>query len=497
MEKLSQSNWEFETISKHTQDILLIVDQQQIVRFATPSMESILGYHPEEFIGENAFDPLFPEDRDRLMASHREAIATGEPRVDEYRVFHKNGELKYFESRVMPVQNHPDHLIVVAIRDITARKRMESELERRKDRYQELQNSLKNYSQDLSKVMKLSELKTRLLNELNIIIPDAQPQIIIYNREKQLIQGEYHAKLPSDFSSLNVGKLQEENGQIYILIGDHKELAYILTIKASAMKESMDTIWLETLVYYTIMVFESLLVIESLMDQLETALQKSEKPQWILRLMFNLSEKQRMELSSDLHDTVLQDQMALFRGLESIIKEYRFDSDVDQQLKEIVQGLLDTIHQIRMTCNELRPPLLREAGLISALENLFDYTQVSSTFKIGFTTGNTAGLELNEEETLGIYRVVQELLNNAAKHSQAANLHFHIERQDEHIHLRYSDDGKGFASDKLTPSFSSMGLSGMRERIRSLNGSIEFQSEPGKGLEVSLQIPISSKVNPF
>lgn len=490
MENKTYMNWEFETIAKHTLDILLIVDQHQIVQFATPSVETILGYGPEEFVGRNAFDPLSPEDRDRLMASHKEAIATGEQRVDEYRVFHKNGELKYFESRVMPVQNHPDNLIVVSIRDVTMRKRMESELERRKNRYQELQNCLKNYSQDLSGVMKVSELKSRLIHELNTVIPDSEPQIVIYDRESKAMEGEYPS-LAAVLTNLTVGKLKVEDEQIYILIGDRKEMAYILTMKSSSIQESMDLIWLETLVHYTVMVFESLNVIESLMSQLETALQKSEKPQWILRLLFNLSEKQRMELSSDLHDTVLQDQMALYRNLESILKEYQFDSEVDRQLKGIVQGLLDTIHQIRMTCNELRPPLLREAGLIDALEHLFDYTQVSSTFKIIFTVENTDSIVINEEETIGIYRIVQELLNNAAKHSQASSLHFHLSRTDESIQLHYLDDGVGFAAEKLTPSFKSMGLSGMRERIQSLNGTIEFASQPGKGLSVKMQIPLS------
>lgn len=492
LENKAYINWEFETIAKHTLDILLIVDENQIVKFATPSIEAILGYHPDELIGRNAFDPLLPEERDRLMASHQESIMTGEPKVDEYRVFHKDGEIKYFESRVMPVQNHPDKLVVVSIRDVTLRKSMESELERRKNRYQELQNWLKSYSQDLSGVMKLSELKSRLINELNTALPDSDPQMLIYNRESQLLEGEYPFNLSLDLTNLTVGKLKYENEQVHILIGDRKEMAYILTIKSSSIKESMESIWLETLVHYTVMVFESLNVIENLMNQLETALQKSEKPQWILRLLFNLSEKQRMELSSDLHDTVLQDQMALYRNLESILKEYRFDSEVDRQLKGIVQGLLDTIHQIRMTCNELRPPLLREAGLISALENLFDFTQVSSTFKIIFTVENTESLVINEEETIGIYRIVQELLNNASKHSQASNLHFHLICEGASIHLHYVDDGIGFEAEKMTPSFKSMGLSGMRERIQSLNGTIEFASHPGKGLSVKLQIPLSA-----
>jgi two-component system sensor histidine kinase ComP len=143
-----------------------------------------------------------------------------------------------------------------------------------------------------------------------------------------------------------------------------------------------------------------------------------------------------------------------------------------------------------MTCNELRPPLLRELGLIGALESLFDYTQVSSPFTISFTTENTDVLILNEEETIGIYRIVQELLNNAVKHSKATHLSFHINIQEEKMHLHYYDDGKGFDAKEMAPSFKSMGLSGMRERIRSLNGTIDFCSQPGNGLSVRMKIPI-------
>ena len=148
LENKSGLNWEFETIVQHTLDILLIVDQNQIVKFVTPSFESILGYRIDEFLGKNAFEPVYAEDRDQLMAAHREVILTKEPKVNEYRVFHKNGELKFFESRVMPVQNQPNNLVVVSIRDITFRKNMEAELENRKTRYQELQNKLKNFAQD-------------------------------------------------------------------------------------------------------------------------------------------------------------------------------------------------------------------------------------------------------------------------------------------------------------------------------------------------------------
>ncbi|TKC20107.1 PAS domain-containing sensor histidine kinase [Robertmurraya kyonggiensis] len=480
-------NWEFETITNHMLDILLIVDQNQIVQYATPSFEDILGYSYEDIIGRNAFEILYPEDRNRLIASHREVLRTQKPAHDEYRVFHSNGDVKYLESQVTVIPNNPENLVVVTIRDITVRKKIENELQKRKNRYQELQYSLKVFSKDLSTVTRLSELENRVVKELNVVISESNPEILVYDSESRK---ELYSELQANLLQLKVGKLHFDNGKILILIGNRREQIYILTLKASAINESMDTIWLKTLVYYTIMVFERINVIDNLLMQLETAIQRKEKPQWISRLLFNLSERQRLELSSELHDSVLNDQIELYNLLKELLLEEDFDREVYDQLNGILQGLLDTIHQVKMTCNELRPPMLREIGLERTLKNLFEETHLSSTFKIMFKS-ELNDLILDEEKTIAIYRIVQELLNNAGKHSYATKLFFNITLIDDKLNLEYYDDGRGFDVEKLTPSFTNMGLSGMRERILSLNGNIDIISRLGRGLQVRMQIPIS------
>ncbi|MGG1397616.1 hypothetical protein ABE288_07240 [Bacillus salipaludis] len=70
------------------------------------------------------------------------------------------------------------------------------------------------------------------------------------------------------------------------------------------------------------------------------------------------------------------------------------------------------------------------------------------------------------------------------KSIQASNLHFHLICEGASIHLHFVDDGIGFEAAKMTPSFKSMGLSGMKERIQSLYGTIEFASQPRKGMKV-------------
>ncbi|EKN63774.1 PAS/PAC sensor signal transduction histidine kinase [Neobacillus bataviensis LMG 21833] len=481
MEMTSQFNWIFETITNHTLDIIAIIDQNRRIQFTTPVFFEIFGSSPEELPNLDIFDKVHPEDREWLMERHRNVIKNQQKSSSEYRVIDKIGEIRYLECKTTPIPDTEDHLTVVAIRDITERKKMENELQRRKDRYEVLQKSLKSFSQDLSSVMKVSDLEERLLKEVRTIITGSEPDILILNRENKDFKGS---------SSLTVGKVETGGDRFFIKIGERKDCHYVLTLNTKSIFETMDLIWLETLVCHTVMVFENLNVIENLMYQLESALQSNETPRWVLRLLFNLQEKQRQNLSSDLHDTVLQDQIDLFRKLEALPNQYEVDSMVRGQLKGIEQGLLDTIHQIRMTCNELRPPLLRELGLERALENLFEYTQVSSTFKIVFNTFNTSTLSLNEELTIGIYRIVQELLNNAAKHSKASILSFQIRNQDEKLKIAYSDDGVGFNLEKLFPTFNNMGLSSMRQRVQSLNGQIEFSSQPGQGLKVMIAFPI-------
>ncbi|KAA9021603.1 PAS domain-containing sensor histidine kinase [Niallia endozanthoxylica] len=489
MENPNNFGWEFETIAKHTLDIIIIIDENQKVRYVTPSFRTIFGLDPEVFVGENVFDPVHPDDKENLMEAHRQVLKLQIPKTNEYRVFDANGEIKYFESRVMPVPHHPDRLAVVTIRDITDRKMMENELKTRKNRYEELQNSLKTFSQDLSSVMKLSDLEERLIKEITFIFPHSKPNILKFHREKQKVEGRLYSAVEAQLSQLAMGKIEHISDKIHIRIGDRREYSFILVLHSPSINEEMDSIWLETLICFTVMVFENLNVIENLMNRLEEIMQSNETPQWVLRLLFNLQEQQRQNLSSDLHDTILQDQVDLFRRLEALQKQKEIQYELKNQLKEIGQGLLDTIHQIRMTCNELRPPLLKELGLERALENLFEYTQLSSTFKIMFETDMTNSLMIDEELTIGIYRITQELLNNAAKHSKASMLHFQMSTQDT-LKIYYYDDGVGFEREKLTPTFHSMGLTGIRQRVQSLNGKIEFDSVPGQGVAISMDFPI-------
>lgn len=462
----------FQDVLNHTSDLLIIVDRNRHIVYTTPNIYQMTGYTPEEALNRDGFFIVHPEDKEFLLKRHKNLLESKQSNSSEYRVIKKNGEVRYFECKTTPLPDTDNYLQVVSTRDITERKLMEINLEYHKNRHENLQYSLKNFSQDLSSVMKLKDLEARLLNELETILPNSNPAILE----------------DEDIPELSLGKIEMVSERVMIKIGEHKSCPFILSVNANAIREEMESIWLETLAHYAMMVFENLIMIENLVDQLESALRSKESPQWMLRMMFNLQEQQRMTLSSDLHDTVLQDQIDLYRRLESLLNRYEIEPDAKKRLIEIEQGLLDIIHEIRVTCNNLRPPLLRELGLKRSLENLFEHIQVTSTYKIIFSTEDLSLLRLSEEKTIGIYRIVQEFLHHAEESSKATLLSFNLSCENERLKLIYRDDGM-----KFDIKNESLRLTNIKQRAQSFGGKIDIRSEMEKGLTAVLELPINSE----
>jgi signal transduction histidine kinase len=95
----------------------------------------------------------------------------------------------------------------------------------------------------------------------------------------------------------------------------------------------------------------------------------------------------------------------------------------------------------------------------------------------------------NEEESLNLYRFIQESVNNVIRHSQASTLIFTLLKEEDHINVCVKDNGRGFVNvDKQ--KFNSLGLKTMMERLGILNGSFDIQSIPGEGTTINATIPI-------
>jgi two-component system sensor histidine kinase ComP len=358
------------------------------------------------------------------------------------------------------------------VKDITDRKREERELIQSEERYKALQQSLNRFSHDLANVMKVSELENRLIEEVRAVLQVSSVSI------EEVPRGQEQAIMNMH--------------DIWVKIGEKQQPVYLRIAMDHAMLK-IEEEWLETAVHYVTILYDNLHLLEDLMKRLEDMVTQNETPKWMLRLLFQLSEKERSSLSSDLHDSVLQDLIIWYRKLESLRSSAAFGKETQRELKQIEEGLLDAIHQIRITCNELRPPFLLKMGLVESLKSLFSYTRMFSNYEIQFSA-EQLDCSLHEEQILGLYRIVQELLNNATKHSKASKVTMVLTGKKDHIVFSYSDNGVGMDLSAFEGSFQHMGIAGIEKRVFSLEGEIELKSAPNKGFHVNICLPLNTQL---
>lgn len=363
------------------------------------------------------------------------------------------------------------------------------------------QDSIDRYSKQMAKVMKMDDLENVLHQEITVMLPMCNYQFVVIDSEKKVSVSPESSK-QQDVANEILEKIDEmqiaeitflKNG-VALVVGKRKLHNHVLWIsnKSNHTQFNVDEMrWLKTISNYTSIVFENLYLIDSLIDDLEAEMKKQQSTSpWLLRLLFCLSENERRRLAADLHDSALQDQLHWFRKLESVLLDRQMDKALAEDLEQIKEGLLDVIHQIRETCNELRPPLLKELGVVEAIENLIDHARLQMNFSIHFDAGFLSA-KLNEEQITAMYRIVQELLRNTEKHARATEVNITISQLESHIYFHYRDDGLGMEIEQLQSSFHHMGLSGIRERVISFEGTIEFRSQPGEGFEVEIMMPIT------
>jgi two-component system sensor histidine kinase UhpB len=202
-------------------------------------------------------------------------------------------------------------------------------------------------------------------------------------------------------------------------------------------------------------------------------------------LVLGAQEEERKRVARDLHDEVNQALTALLLRLEAATQHA--PQELKAELDETKQLANQAMRQLLDLASQLRPVALDDHGLAAALASqVRDYDRRGSA-KTSLELDQALD-ELPNDVELVIYRVAQEALTNATRHSQASHIDVSLGRIDSRVVLEVSDDGKGFAFADETKG---LGLSGMRERALLVGGKLDIDSRPGKGTTVRLEVPLS------
>jgi len=204
------------------------------------------------------------------------------------------------------------------------------------------------------------------------------------------------------------------------------------------------------------------------------------------RLM-KAQEEERTRIAGELHDGVLQKITSIALELATATMELPADSEPKAEMRAVEKKLIEVGTEIRQLSHELHPAVLTEKGLPDALSSYCEEFSNTRGIPISYK-GDESVQELSPGAALCIYRIAQEALGNVAKHAQAKKVEVRLTRSDSRVCLVVSDDGVGFNPDGSGKS-GGLGLINMRERVRQLNGTFEFESQPGRGTTVKAEVP--------
>jgi len=217
----------------------------------------------------------------------------------------------------------------------------------------------------------------------------------------------------------------------------------------------------------------------------------SKNPMASVEMLVNAQETERQRLSRQMHDGPAQALSNFI--LQAEIAMRLMDVDAGQardELNNLKTSAMSTFQKVRNFIFELRPMMLDDLGLVPTVRRYSDAFKEQAGLDVGVTvTGNERRLEPYLEVML--FRAIQELLGNAARHGQAAMAKVLLDMGEDRVRVSVDDNGRGFDPETVLQG-TSLGLKLIRERAEMLGGNFEIDSAPGKGARVSFAVSAHS-----
>ncbi|WP_210423718.1 tetratricopeptide repeat-containing sensor histidine kinase [Croceivirga thetidis] len=301
--------------------------------------------------------------------------------------------------------------------------------------------------------------------------------------------------------TINTSELEKEINRLESQYQSEKKERQIFQLKSENNETELELAKKQSENYFLISISLGLFILASLtffgyrnfkkQDQLKSAeinQLKYEQESKVYSAMLEGQENERQRLAIDLHDGLAGRLSATRIKLEKLAKKSNGQT-AELEFKQAAKNIDDSLSELRGIAMNLMPETLFRYGLKNAIE---DYCSSISSgiddikFIIQFYDDDR---ELSNSKSLTIYRIMQELINNAVKHSKAKEVLVQYLIEDDKIHITVEDNGNGF-SPKESVTSGGMGLNNLRTRVAYLNGEIDFDSIPNEGTNVNIVIEV-------
>ncbi len=200
----------------------------------------------------------------------------------------------------------------------------------------------------------------------------------------------------------------------------------------------------------------------------------------VVKSIIETQEKERRQLSVELHDNVNQMLASCKLMLEFATQDKENAAILTQKSYVSLQLVID---EIRKISHDLNPSVLEDIGLKESIEQMIEKINCTGKLHIGFKYETEHTSSLSNEDKTSVYRIIQEQVNNILKHAHARNAFINLTIDDNEVKLSIKDDGIGYDANKIKKG---LGLKNIHNRVEYYHGTINLQSEPDKGSSMDI-----------
>lgn len=465
---LKRSEENYRLLIEQAPDAITIFSPEWKMIHANSSACTMFGYSLPEFLHISALDMVSPDDLAKTPPRLTE-LQAGKIVKAERILQRKDGSTFYGESVSQKV---PDGRIVSFVRDVSERKKAELALQESEAKYRLLfcNSPLPMFVMEME-TYRFLDVNEAVVNHYGYTREELLTMSALDIRPPEDLE-KFHSKvdLPSDKHSRGYFRHYKKNRQIIdveIFVHD-----FVYKGRPSRLVLAID--------------------ISMKLETQRKLLKTTEQLRALSAHLQDIREEERTNMAREIHDELGQ-QLTILKmdisWLNRKLAEYE-DSSLVQRSKESLKMLNDTIKMVRRIATELRPSMLDDLGLISAIQWQSREFENRADIKVSFES-DVSGVSLPPPVATSLFRIYQEALTNVARHAQAKNITSRLQVTNNHLQLLVSDDGCGFDV-KILGAQKTLGLLGMKERTLIMGGVFEISSVPDKGTTIQITVPIPS-----
>ena len=503
---------QYRNIFETTSDGMVIINADGQIVDANPAACRMSGYPYEEFIQLSPMS-FIRSDQQEPLEKFFNAVQTGRRLERQATGIRRDGSEFDLEVRASQFRQAGERNVLAVLRDVTERVRSFQLLEQRvRERTREL-SSLLAFSRQASATLEVRPLMELVVEEVSRLVDNTGVSLLMLEGET-LKMAAHRGPLPATTAE-QVRVAVNDPGLRTLLLANPTPIVLSdvqrESQKAEAIRRAGGALLyqgeaLHSIMWIPLMVKQQLIgglgighkepgkytdrdagLVQAIAAQASVALENARLYEQAHELAV-VHERQR--LARELHDSVTQSLYSLSLMAEAarrLVAAGKTDRGM-VYLVRIGESAQQVLKEMRLLVYELRPLMLERDGLASALKQRLETVEGRAGVETKLVVDG-AGL-LPERIETELYRIAQEALNNSLKHSNASSVAVYLETKGDPVGLTVRDNGRGFSTEEIADK-GGLGLASMQERAQRLGGHVDVASAPGKGVTITVTIPLS------